>query len=368
MKSESKSLRYLPRYKISSTIAGDLMKIEAVREAVDSLPLTPTVLASLRESAKLYSTHYSTQIEGNRLSQEQVIKVVENQENFPGRERDQAEVKGYYQALNYLDTLVDARDDIDEEQIQRLHALVMAGGRKRVKPTRYREGQNVIRDSRSNRIVYLPPEAKDVPQLMNQLVNWLNANKDLPVPIRAAVAHYQYATIHPYYDGNGRTARLLTSLVLHLGGYGLKGIYSLEEYYARDLSCYYQAISLGPSHNYYLGRAEADITKWITYFISGVRYSFERVEAQARKESQQGKSDKSQLMRKLDSQQRKALTLFNKSQEIATKELALLLRLSIRSAELLCKKWTSSKFLEVASPSRKSRRYRLAEEFERLFE
>ena len=61
--------------------------------------------------------------------------------------------------------------------------------------------------------------------------------------IIAAIAHYQFATIHPYFDGNGRTARLLTNLVLHKSGYGLKGIYSLEEYYATNLQADYDALA-----------------------------------------------------------------------------------------------------------------------------
>ena len=109
------------------------------------------------------------------------------------------------------------------------------------KPTPYRGGQNVIRDAGSRRIVYMPPEASDVPRLMKELVDWLRRSEreGVPCPIRAGIAHYQFATIHPYYDGNGRTARLLTTLILHRGGYDLKGLYSLEEYYARDLSAYY---------------------------------------------------------------------------------------------------------------------------------
>ena len=93
----------------------------------------------------------------------------------------------------------------------------------------------------------------------------------------AGIAHYQFATIHPYYDGNGRTARLLTTLILHLGGYDLKGLYSLEEYYARNLGAYYEALAIGSSHNYYQGRAEADITPWLEYFCEGVAESFENV-------------------------------------------------------------------------------------------
>ena len=72
---------------------------------------------------------------------------------------------------------------------------------------------------------------------MQSMVEWINEYSTLPCPLIAGIAHYQFATIHPYYDGNGRTARLLTTLILHLGGYDLKGLYSLEEYYAQKLRC-----------------------------------------------------------------------------------------------------------------------------------
>ncbi len=108
---------------------------------------------------------------------------------------------------------------------------------------------------------------------MQGMVQWINESRDVPCPLVAGIAHYQFATIHPYYDGNGRTARLLTTFILHLGGYDLKGLYSLEEYYARNLGSYYEAISIDESHNYYLGRAEADITKWVEYFIEGMAFS-----------------------------------------------------------------------------------------------
>jgi Fic family protein len=72
---------------------------------------------------------------------------------------------------------------------------------------------------------------------MVALVDWVNtAAKDgVPVPLIAALVHYQFVTIHPYYDGNGRTARLLATFILHRGGYGLNGFFSLEEHHARDL-------------------------------------------------------------------------------------------------------------------------------------
>ena len=178
----------------------------------------------------------------------------------------------------------------------------MAEGRKKAKPTPYRDGQNVIRDSRSRRLVYMPPEAKDVPTLMKELVAWIASTerKELPCTIRAGITHYQFATIHPYYDGNGRTARLLTTLILHLGGYGLKGLYSLEEYYARNLGAYYEALTVGPSHNYYEGRAKANITKWVEYFCEGMADSFESVNRRALEAAGGGARDRSPAVRRLD--------------------------------------------------------------------
>ncbi len=153
--------------------------------------------------------------------------IIKNAEHIPGRERDDKEVLGYYSALDELEKLAIRKAKVTEEVIKRLHALVMAGGKKAAKPSPYRDGQNVIRDSRTNKIVYLPPEAKDVPHLMRDLVLWFNATEHahFPYPLLAGIAHYQFATIHPYYDGNGRTARLLTTLILHKGAYDLKGIY-----------------------------------------------------------------------------------------------------------------------------------------------
>jgi Fic family protein len=354
---------FAPTYTITPRIAQALMRIEGAKESVRHLPITPSVLATLRETARLYSTHYSTMIEGNRLTQEQVVQVVELNEHFPGRERDEQEVLGYYAALEQVEKLAASRGIITEQSIQLLHALVMAGGRTRVKPTPYRDGQNVIRDGRSRRIVYMPPEAKDVPKMMKELVVWImkSERQSLPCPLRAGIAHYQYATIHPYYDGNGRTARLLTTLLLHLGGYDLKGLYSLEEYYARKLGAYYEALTIGPSHNYYLGRAEADITPWVEYFCEGVAESFDSVRKRALEAA--GAVDVSPLLRRLDPRQRKVLELFRHSDTVTSSDVALFFTISQRTARELLRQWAEAGFLFVADPAKKSRKYALADEF-----
>lgn len=356
-------IKFNPVYKISPGTARHLMRIEAAKQKVCLLPVNPGVLASLRETAKLYTTHYSTMIEGNRLRPDEIKEVLTLKGHFPGRERDENEVKDYYAALAQLEQYAAQHHPITEKIIQTLHALVMSDGRTRVAPTAYREGQNVIRDGSTGAIVYMPPEAKDVPGLMRHLVSWIKENDELPCPVVAAIAHYQFATIHPYYDGNGRTARLLTTLILHLGEYDLKGLYSLEEYYAKNLFAYYRAISVGPSHNYYFGRAESDITGWIDYFIEGMATAFEKVVTQMTNSQNNGEKDLSDLIRTLDPKQRKALELFKTHDTITSNQIGDLFGFQPRTNAALCKKWVEAGFLEMTDHSKKARKYKLAKPY-----
>lgn len=258
-----------PLYGLTLAMARSLMEIEAARAVVDQIPLPPAVQSELRRQARVRSTHYSTRIEGNRLTLAEAEKVVEGRKvPLHGRERDAGEVRSYWKALLRVEEWAARGDDLTEELIRRLHALVEG----RTRPSPYRDGQNVIRDSETGALVYLPPEAKDVPVLISGLVAWIQQAREehLPIPLIAGLAHYQLATIHPYYDGNGRTARLLATFLLHRDGYGLNGLYSLEERHARDLAAYYGSLAAHPHHNYYEGRDTADVTAWLEYFLEGL--------------------------------------------------------------------------------------------------
>ena len=313
-------------------------------------------MIAVSDIARLYTTHYSTMIEGNILSPEQVEELLKHEGHFPGHERDEHEVKGYYAALTKAEQWAAKKSSITENIIQTIHALVMNDGKNKVKPTEYRDGQNVIRDARAKGIVYMPPEAKDVPALMKAMVDWISQSKEIPCPITAAIAHYQFATIHPYYDGNGRTARLLTTLILHQGEYDLKGLYSLEEYYARNLGGYYEAISIGKSHNYYMGRAEADITKWVEYFIEGMSISFENVLKHMAEADKQGSIDQSSIIRKLDLKQRKILALFQEFETVTSKQIGELFGFKPRTSTKICSDWIANGFLEMVDSSNKGRK------------
>lgn len=356
-------IKFQPVYTLTPKIIANLLRIEAVRGKVTTLPVTPQVLASLRESARLRSTHFSTQIEGNRLSLDEVAQVVLLNQTFPGRQRDELEVRGYMAALHKIEQWAARGASLTEEFVQELYTLVMGGGKTLEKQTPYRDGQNVIRDGRTSKIVYLPPEAKDVAGLMAGLVVWVRDMGQqvppLPSPIMAALVHYQFATIHPYYDGNGRTARLLATFLLQRDGYGLNGVYEFEEYYARDLDAYYAAIAQGPSHNYYFGRADADITRWVDYFIEGLAIASELVLARMIDEQQRGMTGQQPLLQQLDPQQRKILYLFELYHVVTARQIGDVLGYGPRTRSKLCKKWVDAGFLEVVNIAKKSRSYRL---------
>lgn len=364
-------MKFDPNYTITPLLAKRLLEIERHREAINILPITATLIASLRETARLMSTHYSTQIEGNSLSPNEVRQIAEGKKGgFPGRERDEREVRNYFKALEYVEEQLKKKSKITEKLVQTIHSLVLTGSKR---ATPYREGQNVIRDGASGGIVYMPPEAQDVSPMMKRLLDWVNKEidkKELPAPILSGLVHYQFATIHPYYDGNGRTARLFTTLLLHKMGYDMKGIYSLEEYYAKNLQGYYKALTIGKSHNYYGGRAEADVTPFLDYFLGGMAISFKSVreKAQHLKEWNVDKTIplQTEKLRELRPIQRQILSLFVQSKEVTVNDIAEHLRLKSRSSQTLVKKWLEADFVKIIDTSRKSRTYGLTQEWEFL--
>jgi Fic family protein len=356
-----------PRYTLTAAIARALMEVEAARAVVDETRLPLAAEAELRRRARLRSTHYSTRIEGNRLTLAEAEQVIAGRTpDIPGRERDVREVRNYWNAFLRVEEWAARRMPVTEDLLRRLHALVERGPR--AKPTPYRQGQNVIRDAATGRMIYLPPEAADVPALMGQMVEWIARTETaaLPVPLTAALAHYQFVTIHPFFDGNGRTARLLATFLLHRGGYGLHGFFSLEEYHARDLAAYYRALAVHPHHNYYEGRAEADLTPWLEYFMATLARVFTLAREEALRAAGSGVPSEPKELRRLDARARAVLALFARVDQITSADVARTLGLSARTARELLAGWVRDGWLEVADPSRRARAYRLTADYRRI--
>ncbi len=124
-----------------------------------------------------------------------------------------------------------------------------------------------VYDSETGIPEYIPPEYTDIPGLLDELVEYVNTTDDHPLII-AAIVHYQLVTIHPFEDGNGRTARLMSGYILDYHGYGFHGIGSLEEYFAYEPDEYYQSLQMGLPALYYSGRENPPHPEiWILYFL-----------------------------------------------------------------------------------------------------
>lgn len=352
-----------PHYTLTSNIARGLMEVEAARTVVARLSLPPAAQAELRQRARLRATHYSTRIEGNRLTLAETEQVIaQKQATFHGRERDVREVRNYWNALLQVETWAAEKRKLTEDLIRRLHALVEKGPR--AKPTPYRDGQNAIRDVSSGALVYLPPEAMDVPSLMQQMVVWANqAAQTLPAPLVAGLVHYQFVTIHPYYDGNGRTARLLATFLLQRDGYGLNGYFSLEEHHARDLSAYYNALQTHSHHNYYEGRATAVLTAWLEYFVKTLARVFAEAQDEAEEYVAVRPLSKPDIIRELDPRARVVLALFAGQAQITSRDVAHALGLSERMARVLLNQWVTAGWLVISDPSNRKRAYTLSAKY-----
>lgn len=356
------SSAWQPRWNYNDRIVQALTEIAGASAAVEQHAWSPVVEEEIRFRARLRSTHFSTRIEGNRLTLAEAEEVVRGREvQFAGRQRDVKEVDNYWHAMLQVEAWGREKTPVTEAMIRKLHAIVERGPRRKV--SEYRIIQNVVADSRSRGIVYLPPEAKDVRKLMADMVEWIcqAEQAEVPTPVIAGLAHYQFVTIHPFMDGNGRTARLLATLILHRGGLGLRGFYSLEEYHARDITTYYAQLSTHPHHNYYEGRADVNLTPWVEYFTGAVARVFSIAADEAIRASRRRVPAEPEPIRELDARARRVLALFTRTDAITAADVSKILPVSDRAVRNHLMQWVEAGFLVVQNPSNRARKYGLSE-------
>ena len=258
---------------IKVTLNNEILKyiteIDKNRYKLSTVKLTRTVVNKLRKNSKKKSSYASTKIEGNPLSQKQVDEVIENDERKHYLKPEQ-EVRNYFLALNYLEEKAKKKEKFSIKLILDVQKFVEKGASKEKIGLRGQMPPGIlfaVYDSQSGNPDYIPPEYVDIPELLEELVNYVNTTDDHPL-IVAAVVHYQLVTIHPFEDGNGRTARLLSGYILDINGYGFNGIGSLEEYFAYDVEEYYDSIQMGLPALYYSGRDNPPHPEiWINYFL-----------------------------------------------------------------------------------------------------
>ena len=258
---------------LTNEILRYITEIDKNRYKVSSVKLPKTIAGKLRKNSKKKSSYASNKIEGNPLSEMQVDEVIECDERKHFLKPEQ-EVRNYYLALNFLEDKALKKEKFSRKLILDVQKLVEKGASKEKIGIRGPMPPGVlfaVYDSKSGNPEYIPPEYCDIPELLNELVEYVNTTDDHPL-IVAAVVHYQLVTIHPFEDGNGRTARLLSGYILDMNGYGFNGIGSLEEYFAYDIDEYYDSIQMGLPALYYLGRENPPHPEiWINYFLRMVQ-------------------------------------------------------------------------------------------------
>lgn len=203
----------------------------------------------------------SSRIEGTRTNMDEAL--LSEEEVAPERKNDWKEVNNYIKALNEAITELD-KLPISSRLIKQTHSILLDSVRGEHKsPGEFRRSQNWIGGSSPSDAVFVPPHYQYVEALMGDLEKFLH-NDDIRVPdlIRIAIAHYQFETIHPFLDGNGRIGRLLITLYLVDRKILSKPLLYLSSYFDRNKSHYYDNLTLVRSKN--------DMTQWLKYFLTGM--------------------------------------------------------------------------------------------------
>jgi len=258
---------------IKVTLTNDILKkisaIDENRFSFKTIEVPQLTKNRLRKNSKKKSSYASNKIEGNPLTEEQANEAMESDAHKHFLKPEQ-EVRNYFLALNLLEEKLKAKEPFSKKLLLGVQAMVEKGASKEKIGLRGAMPPGVlfaVYDSESGPPEYIPPEYSELPGLLDELVEYVNTTDDHPLII-AAVVHYQLVTIHPFEDGNGRTARLMSGYVLDFYGYGFGGIGSLEEYFAYDSDEYYASLQMGLPALYYSGRENPPHPEiWINYFL-----------------------------------------------------------------------------------------------------
>ncbi len=269
---------FKPIFTITPKIVNDLSEIAQIKALVDKSPLLPVREAFLRRWATIKIAHTSTSIEGNTLEIHQVEQILENKP-VRAQEKQITEVKNYLSALKLVDRIFKTKSKIDSTDVLNFHKEIVSGLVEQTKIGVFRPGPvyvvNVLPDG-SEKLVYTPPASGQVSALINELLDWLSNSDNHPI-INAGLLHYQFETIHPFTDGNGRVGRLLALLYLYKTGWNFRKVLVLEDYYNDNREAYYTALQTGVD---YSSRLEVDLTSWLEYFIEGFLIAAKKVQDQ----------------------------------------------------------------------------------------
>src|SRR3972149_7444376 len=222
---------YSPNFSISNKVLKNIGAIEASKEVIQNAPLVPSFEKQFQSDATLRTVYHGTHIEGNDLTLIQTKKVLEGEEVY-GRARDIQEVINYRNVMTLLDELAVKRGAYEPEMLKDIHKATVFKLITEDKVGVLRNTQVVIKEEGTGEIIFQPPPAVEVPYLIEDFFEWLNSPEGLDVHpvLKAGIAHYILVAVHPFVEGNGRTVRAFTTLILMREGYDIKKFFALEEH------------------------------------------------------------------------------------------------------------------------------------------
>jgi len=268
---------FKPKYELTNRIVKMLVAIAEARSVIERAKILPKHELRLRRQALVRMSHSSTAIEGNQLNIYEVEALL-GRKKIDAPERDIFEVQNYIRALKYIEEIVQEKKQITEKVLLKIHKLVTNKTLPKEQAGHYRTSPVYVVRRRlglPSEVMYTGPEAKKVSKLCADLIAWIaeSEKEDISPVIVAGIAHQEIAAIHPFADGNGRTARAMATLILYKQGYDFRKLFALEDFYNQDRQNYYKAINLGKT---YFERS-VDFTPWLEYFVLGFKEEIDHV-------------------------------------------------------------------------------------------
>jgi len=273
---------YSPHYSINNKILKNIGEIEAAREVIENAPLVPSFEKEFQTDAVVRTIYHSTHIEGNDLTLLQTKKIIEG-ENVYGKPRDVQEVINYRNVVHLLDELIEKNMGYSSDVLRRIHAATVYRLVPDEKAGVLRNSQVVVKEEGTDKVIFSPPSFVEVPYLLDDFFVWLNSNeaKEIHPIILAGITHYVLVAIHPFVEGNGRTARAFASFILLHEKYDIKRFFAIEEHFDRDLAAYYEAFTKVDSQSPNI--AARDLTAWLEYFTQTVAVELVKIKEKVRK-------------------------------------------------------------------------------------
>lgn len=273
---------YSPKYTITNLVLKNIGVVEACKEVIENAPLVPSYEKQFQTDATLRTIHHGTHIEGNELNLIQTKKILEGQDVY-GKPRDIQEVVNYRNVMTLLDELLYKKGELSVETLLDIHRTTVDKIVSNEKVGVLRSTQVIIKEEETDKVVLKPPPFVEVPYLLEDFFTWLNsdASKEVHPVIKAGIVHYVLVAIHPFVEGNGRTVRAFTQLLLMKDGYDIKRFFSLEENFDSDLASYYDALFKVDINSQNI--AQRDLTPWIEYFTQVVAVELNKIKEKVRK-------------------------------------------------------------------------------------